>query len=578
MAAYTTSGSGNWNDNATWGGGGYPTTGDTATIATGHTVTIPVSTTSTSGAVTFNNGTGKLVVIGTWNLGGDVTMGGGTNIIQADPGSIIDLNGYSIIQNTTGVAYNFIGTSGSRVTVRSTGTAGQVTISGVTTVTPTFRFVDFSGIGDAVWGRSNNGTSIIEMTDCTVTGCGAFYLDISGGGVGSSYIIQRNQFINPSSTTPQASSKWQPYVFCTAVSNGTGRRIFSDNIWTTTGTESNVCYLRVATMLITRNVFHNVTVNSLRGDVYFVNNFFYNPKESNGYGEYFRSIGGSHYHGNFWGNYCYYDDGDHATGQSGANSDDPIVSRFNIFDGLNATTGTNWWMNPTLFNAKNDLFLGQGNYAVTVSAFAATWDISRVTFYGSNDGELSGGQALAPFIITEQLSTLTGTVNFRSNFSFNPDTTNKDWDVFIALLNATDNQIDVCTHNYAWGDPGGSHTPTYDTNLDVPAPGTSDGSANPQFVNGGREIKAWCSTRGYGAATVAAAITAMQADTERIADLMAWVWEGYMPTNSALRTVAHDGGLVGAANYRNTAQDTSTIINLITSAESDYGVTVSSPF
>ena len=576
MAAYTTSGSGNWNDAATWGGGGYPTTGDTATIATGHTVTIPVSTTSTSGAVTFNNGTGKLVVIGTWNLGGDVTMGGGTNIIQADPGSIIDLNGYSIIQNTTGVAYNFIGTSGSRVTVRSTGTAGTVTISGVTTVTPTFRFVDFNGIGDAVWGRLNATSNTVEMTDCTVTNCGAMTLDISGTGTGAGYIIQRNQFINPTSTTPQVSSKWQPYVSNTGASAGTNHRIFSDNIWTTTGTQSNVCYLRVRGMLVTRNVFHNVTINSLTTDVYFVNNFFYNPKEKDGYGEYFRS--GSDYQGSFLYNYCYYDDGDHSMSQSGKSADDTVIAQGNVLDGFDATVGTNWYMQPVPFTARNNLILGQGNFLVGVTAIAPTWNIKNNLFYGSNDGQLGGGIAFAPFIITEQTCTLTGTVNFRSNFSYNPDTTNDDWDVFIDLLNATDNQIDVCTHNYAWGDPGGSHTPTYGTNLDVPAPGTSDGSADPQFLDAGRNIKTWCSTRGYGSATVADAITALQANTNRIGDLVLWVWDGYRPQNTALRTVAHDGGLVGAANFYDSTRNTTFAETLRTTAASDYGVTVSPPF
>jgi len=39
-AAYTSSGSGDWSNVATWGGGGFPGVGDTATIQAGHTVTI----------------------------------------------------------------------------------------------------------------------------------------------------------------------------------------------------------------------------------------------------------------------------------------------------------------------------------------------------------------------------------------------------------------------------------------------------------------------------------------------------------------------------------------------------------
>lgn len=45
MAAYTSSQTGNWNDSATWGGGGTPGDGDTATIDNGHSVTVTASVT-----------------------------------------------------------------------------------------------------------------------------------------------------------------------------------------------------------------------------------------------------------------------------------------------------------------------------------------------------------------------------------------------------------------------------------------------------------------------------------------------------------------------------------------------------
>lgn len=55
MAAYTSSQSGNFNDAATWGGGGYPSiAGDTFTVAAGHTVTYNVSSTVELGASTIN--------------------------------------------------------------------------------------------------------------------------------------------------------------------------------------------------------------------------------------------------------------------------------------------------------------------------------------------------------------------------------------------------------------------------------------------------------------------------------------------------------------------------------------------
>ena len=50
MAAYTSTQSGNFNDPATWGGGGFPNLdGDTFTVATGHTVTYNITTPLTTG-------------------------------------------------------------------------------------------------------------------------------------------------------------------------------------------------------------------------------------------------------------------------------------------------------------------------------------------------------------------------------------------------------------------------------------------------------------------------------------------------------------------------------------------------
>jgi hypothetical protein len=55
MATYTSVQNGNWNDSATWGGGGYPAVaGDIANIS--HTVTYNVVSTVELGAITINSG------------------------------------------------------------------------------------------------------------------------------------------------------------------------------------------------------------------------------------------------------------------------------------------------------------------------------------------------------------------------------------------------------------------------------------------------------------------------------------------------------------------------------------------
>jgi hypothetical protein len=78
MAAYTSSTSGNWSNNATWGGGGHPGNGDTATIASGHTVTVDVNTTVGTSGVNGSNA---------------VTMGGLTSQIFVNGGVIFTIRG-----------------------------------------------------------------------------------------------------------------------------------------------------------------------------------------------------------------------------------------------------------------------------------------------------------------------------------------------------------------------------------------------------------------------------------------------------------------------------------------------------
>ena len=48
MAAYTTSQTGDWSTDATWGGSGHPVAGDTVTIQNGHTVTLDSATACTN--------------------------------------------------------------------------------------------------------------------------------------------------------------------------------------------------------------------------------------------------------------------------------------------------------------------------------------------------------------------------------------------------------------------------------------------------------------------------------------------------------------------------------------------------
>jgi len=95
MASYTSVQSGNWNNPATWGGGGYPSVaGDTATIAAGHTVTYNVSSTVQLGDITLNGllkfreDLNTKLTLGhndiTVNAGGELRIGDNTTPIGSD--------------------------------------------------------------------------------------------------------------------------------------------------------------------------------------------------------------------------------------------------------------------------------------------------------------------------------------------------------------------------------------------------------------------------------------------------------------------------------------------------------------
>lgn len=92
MATYTSTQNGNWNDTATWGGGGYPSVAaDIAVI--GHTVTYNVVSTTELGAITINSGgilTFSAAMSTKLTLGhADITVNNGGELRVGASGAII---------------------------------------------------------------------------------------------------------------------------------------------------------------------------------------------------------------------------------------------------------------------------------------------------------------------------------------------------------------------------------------------------------------------------------------------------------------------------------------------------------
>lgn len=164
MAIYATTQAGNWNDVATWGGGGFPSNGDTVTIT--HTVTYNISDdTNTITSIALNTGgmlqwtgsTGTLILRFT-----NMTISGG-KLIGRD-GTFLRCLGYIQVTNTTSSEIDMKGSVPNlQTTLSTTPTIGNGYIS----------VVDSSGFGvgdyisvydydNIVWNNQTNECFIIN--------------------------------------------------------------------------------------------------------------------------------------------------------------------------------------------------------------------------------------------------------------------------------------------------------------------------------------------------------------------------------------------------------------------------------
>ncbi|HKS22368.1 MAG TPA: LamG-like jellyroll fold domain-containing protein [Thermoanaerobaculia bacterium] len=99
-AVFTSSQSGNWSSASTWGGAGVPIAGDTATIQSGHTVTldvpVTVGTVNLTGTLT---GTQNIAVTTAFNWNGGTMSGAATTSIPS--GSVMTMGGGGFLDGRT---------------------------------------------------------------------------------------------------------------------------------------------------------------------------------------------------------------------------------------------------------------------------------------------------------------------------------------------------------------------------------------------------------------------------------------------------------------------------------------------
>lgn len=597
MAAYTSTGSGNWNDAATWGGGGYPSSAaDTATISTKHTITVPAGTTSTCGAVTLTAGTNytagnftSLTINGTFNMGGLVTLNTFSEI-RMGPGSILDLNGNNVTAGTAAAArYVFAGTSASRITVRSTGSAGIFTRTSSSN-TADWSYVDVSGLGDSIIARGDANNLNQSYRYCTFTNCGDLQLEMTNVAAGAGMLISHCDFINPSNADPITNNKAQPRFSIQGTYGANPRRI-EYCTWKTNGTKPNYMFGRCdANLTLVGNIFNEVQIsqNSTSADWSFINNFFYMSLLAPGSGQFFANSlrPGKLFHGNYLLNRY----GDHPFGNMSATA--PNIDLYSNVLETDYTSnlspgngrGANWLLYSTItatINIKHNLMLGSGNLICFTNNSTPTMDISANTFYADNAGDTAGGVAYGLAMLTEQLATgLLGTVSIYNNAVLDPDTSNSR-DYLVDLLNAAADQVDLLDYNAGYGYTAGTFTPPvqYGTNVNVTAgKGVNDFSADPQLVDRTRNLLAWDVSLG-GAGTFANVVAEFLKlngsgynSAYNVRDLVKYVFEGFKYQSSSYRLTGRNSQSVGAANYYSSSRDVSSVTGFNTYFSGTYAI------
>lgn len=126
MAAITSAGSGNWSAGATWVGGVAPTSADTVTIASGHTVTLDAVGCACTSVTTAGTGTLTCTTSANW----DFTLGNATN----DANNILISTGtlnldMSSAPTYTGMVYLNKGNVAAGIGIQSSGTC-SITLKG----------------------------------------------------------------------------------------------------------------------------------------------------------------------------------------------------------------------------------------------------------------------------------------------------------------------------------------------------------------------------------------------------------------------------------------------------------------
>ena len=601
MTAYTATQTGNWSSSSTWGGSGVPGDGDTATIGA-FTVTVDVNTTvgtspndTTTKVVDKTSATGALVVASgvTLTVKGNI---GGVN------GSLYQLNaGAAIVFDASGSGgspvYCFVnvgfvkldvnGASGNKCSISSvsgrTFTLAQnysqldiehCNITRMAAATITFNSVNANIIG------------------CTFTSCGL--VTLSSSGTTLTHTITDNTFTSTTGSGGCLSLQFSG-------TKTSGSRILKRNIFDTLVTHFSIgleieynVFLGDLTCVATRTwstnrnnlVIGDSTANGgngalLTGSV--ERNYYVNT----------RSAGNPHF-----------------IAPSALLTVDNIVSQC-VFESQSpdqTDTGDCVLLNgaccsSTKVVVKNCVVLPSGysgstvhsgqlitvynssianNTSSQVQALRNTCNVNQTSVGGvAKRAAIAFAEASAGF--ADQVSAIKGNIAWcaSANDGYLAERISGTVDGIITASGADYNWLyNIATDNNGRGYRDRANSPAQDLwgsgnadGGDAAAAGVDNnqGTGNPQFVDSTRNISAWATARSYGS-SYSDGVDAIKANTSRIADLIAYVFEGFKPANASCRNAAHDGLCAGAANYSKTSRRLSTLASTTTALSTKYAV------
>jgi hypothetical protein len=518
-----------------------------------------------------------LTINGTLQLNGTLTRNGIDALVMG-PGSLLDLNGNTVTEAGSNSQLNFNGTSGSHVTIQSTGSAGSFAIVNQLTIS-TWTYVDVSGLGDSMFGFGQGlSTSFQSYSNVTFTNMAKVELEASANGANSGILLSNVSFTNPSTTSATA---YQPQIDFGSTALGNQVRSLTNVKWSRTSpTNLNVgqMYIRGPGITIdssvnadylwqlastdtvvsnTYNGWHNSLVNlATTGAVpqIITNSYFY-----------LNNTGTSH--------------------PMSPTAAATLTVTGSVFENQAATQGfvpgIKWWLYAVAtatVNIHNNIFLGSGD-ALDVDGANSTPTITfyNNTLYVNQQGTFESSPSATLMRVDHVGAFLSGaTVQFYNNLGVNPcQYPSCVQNYLISLQGSQNNQVTLADYNTDFPIGGSAYSPAtkYSTGCASGCDATPltntisvggnttygvnyaahDFSANPNFLDATRTVATWDSSLG-GPGTEAHALAQMLAGTAGYTPsaLVTWVRAGFAPTNNLFRASGQGGVDIGAIPWQST--------------------------